>query len=156
MLEPGDAEFDELLELASGAIGPGLLPRQRHRWRELVLDLLGKLGDASTDRRLGLRAHARLSVHILAPLDRAGLHSSTVSAGGISLKLRNPPPKGTRLRLSIDTGLRPAPIETTAEVIWSRPGPDSACGALFVDLMSPDRELLEGIAISELLAAALV
>lgn len=155
MLEPGDEEFDELLDLAERATGNGLLPNQRYRWRELVLDLLGKLGDAKSDRRLGLRAGARLPVHILAPQDRVGLVTSTVSAGGISLRIANPPPVGTRLRLSIDTRLRPAPIIAGAEVIWSRPGPSAAVGALFVDLLSNDRELLEGIAISELLAAAL-
>jgi hypothetical protein len=59
------------------------------------------------------------------------------------------------LRLAIDTRLRPSPVQATVEVVWSRTAPDPAIGALFVDLMAPERELLEGIAVSELLAAAL-
>jgi hypothetical protein len=154
MLEPGDDEFDEILDLAERAIGAGLAPAERNRWRVLSTQLLGKLSEAKAERRTGLRARASLRVHLLAPQERAGLFTSTLSAGGISLRMPDPPPVGTRLRLSIDTQLRP-PILTGADVVWVRPGKDGAVGALFVDLLAPDRELLEGIAITHLLAAAL-
>jgi hypothetical protein len=155
VLEPGDAEFDELLDLAERAIGAGLLPAQRHRWRELVIDLLGKLGEPATDRRLRLRGHPKLPVRFWAPKGRSTLFTTTLSAGGISVETPEPPPVGTRLRLAIDTQLRAAPVLATVEVAWSKPGQDGSFGALFVDLLAPDRELLEGIAISEMLAAAL-
>ena len=155
MLDPGDDEFDEILDLAEHAIGNGLTPPERNRWRELTTQLLGKLSEAKTERRADLRAHASLRVHLLAPEERAGLFTSTLSAGGFSLRLTDPPPIGTRLRLSIDTPIRRLPILAGAEVVWVRPGKDGAVGALFVDLMAPDRELLEGIAITHLLAAAL-
>jgi hypothetical protein len=159
MLEPGDDEFDELLDLAERATGPGLLPGQRNRWRELVTKLLGKLAEAGQERRTGLRASASLPVQLLSPEEHTGLFTSTLSAGGVSLRLPDPLPKGTRVQLSINTGLRPAPILVSAEVVWSQPSPGmgapGSMGVLFLDLFAADRELLEGIAITHLLTAAL-
>src|SRR5437016_12729504 len=109
MVEPGDREFDELIELAQRAVGPGLLPLQHNRWRELVARLLGTSADAR-ERRTGLRAAARLPLALLEPRALAGLFTSTLSSGGFSLRLPEPPPVGTRLKVQIDTQLRPAPI----------------------------------------------
>ncbi len=155
MLEPGDDEFDEILDLAERTLGPGLTPPLRNRWRELVTQLLGKLSEAEVERRSSLRAKASLQIRLLAPVDRAGLFTTTLSAGGLSLRMADPPPKGTRISLAIDTQLRTEPITTGAEIVWTRAGRDGAIGALFVDLLAPDRELIEGIAITHLLAALL-
>jgi hypothetical protein len=154
MLEPGDREFEELLELCQRATGPGLLPLQRNRWRELVASLLGKLTDAKSERRTSPRAKAELSVALTGPAEFRGLFTSTVSAGGLSVRMQPPLPVGTRVTLYIETQHRADPIRAAAEVVWSSAALGQM-GLLFLDLLAPERELLEGIAVSHVLRAAL-
>ena len=152
MLKEGDPEYEDLLELAERAVGPGLTPQQRNQWRGLVGDLLGRLNEASNERRGAIRAQARLDVQLLSPEERAGLFTSTISAGGLSMSMPDPPPIGTRLRVSIDTRARPQPLLATAEIVWVHPAGE--LGAFFVDLVSNDRELLEGVAVKQVLRGA--
>ena len=153
MFLPNDPRFDEILELAAHAKGEGLLDRQRPRWRELVVELLGSIHVASrgtdAERRQALRADVALEVDILEPDELASLATSSVGSGGLSIRIAEVLPVGTPLALSIKLAQRRVPLLVTAQVVWSRPG---ELGAAFVDIFQNDRELLEGLAVAALLA----
>ena len=108
------------------------------------------MNEAKYERRGNLRAKAALFVTLLAPEERAGLITSSVSAGGLSMRIPDPPPLGTRLRMSVDLEVRPEPLIVSAEVVWVS-ADEGMIGALFTDLLVPDREVLEAIAIKHLL-----
>jgi PilZ domain len=150
MFEPGDPRYGEILDLANLATRDKLLDGQRGRWRELVSQLLGSVHakGSPADRRHDLRGPAELEVDILAPDEMASLATSTVSAGGISMRIAEVIPIGTPIDLSIRVNERKVPLLVTAQVVWSRPG---ELGAAFVDLFQNDRELLEGLAVKALL-----
>lgn len=150
MFEPGDPRYAEILDLANLAIRDKLLDGQRARWRELVTELLGSVHTkgSAAERRQDLRGPAELEVDILAPDEMASLATSTVSAGGVSMRIAEVIPVGTAIDLSIKVKERRIPLLVTAQVVWSRPG---ELGAAFVDLFQNDRELLEGLAVKALL-----
>ena len=153
MFVPGDPRFDEILKLASQATGGGLRDQDRPRWRELVTQLLGELIDKGhvPERRRQLRAALELEVDILAPEEVASLATSSIGAGGLALRIKEILPLGTLLELSIKLEQRKVPLFARVQVVYSRPG---EVGAAFVDLFQGDRELLEGIAVTALLARA--
>ncbi|MGZ6125967.1 MAG: PilZ domain-containing protein [Myxococcales bacterium] len=150
MFEPGDPRYEEILDLANLATSDKLLDGQRPRWRELVTQLLGSVQSEGSvaERRQHLRGPAELEVDILAPEEMASLATSTVSAGGLSMRIAEVIPVGTPIDLSIKVPQRRIPLLVTAQVVWSRPGD---LGAAFVDLFQNDRELLEGLAVKALL-----
>jgi hypothetical protein len=150
MFERSDPRHKEILGLAELAVRGQLPDIQRPRWRDLVKQLLGTIhsGSSMADRRRDLRAPAELEVDILAPEEMASLATSTVSAGGLSMRIAEVIPAGTPIDLSIKVPQRKIPLLVTAQVIWSRPG---ELGAAFVDLFQDDRELLEGVAVKALL-----
>jgi hypothetical protein len=153
MFVPGDPRFDEILQLAAQATGAGLRDQDRPRWRELVTLLLGELIDRGhiPERRRQLRAALEVEVDILAPEEVASLATSSIGAGGLALRIKEILPLGTPLDLSIKLEQRKMPLFARAQVVYSRPG---EVGAAFVDLFQGDRELLEGIAVTSLLARA--
>jgi|GEM_PF-1726283 len=155
MFVPTDPRFDELLNLAQDATGGGLKGTSRQRWRELINALLGEQKEQSkmSERRQQLRAAARLEVHLLGPEQMAGLTTTSISPGGISLELRpgEEPPIGTILELSITVAERPVPLLLKAAVVWVA---DGLLGAALIDAYVHDRELLEGITVKALLARA--
>jgi hypothetical protein len=150
MFEPGDPRRAEILDLANQAIKNQLLDGQRPRWRELVTQMLGSIQSEGSvvERRQHLRGPAELEVDILAPDEMASLATSTVSAGGISMRIAEVIPPGTPIDLSIKVPQRRIPLLVTAQVVWSRPG---ELGAAFIGLYQNDRELLEGLAVKSLL-----
>jgi PilZ domain len=151
MLVPGDPRFDEMLQLVNRALGEGLRDQDRPRWRELVGALLGELHDKGRvhERRQYLRAAMEIDVDILAPDEMASLATSTIGAGGLSLRIKEIIPVGTTIELSIKVEQRKVPIFAKAQVVYSREG---ELGAMFVDLYQHDRELLEAIAARAILA----
>ena len=155
MFVPNDPRFDEILQLAQDATGPGLKGTSRMRWRELANALLGQqLRDSTgSERRRHLRAAASLDLHLLAPEVLAGLVTSTIGPGGFSLRLAQASelPMGTILEVSIAVAERPMPLLLKASVVWVR---GDLVGAAFIDAFVNDRELLEGIAVKALLARA--
>jgi hypothetical protein len=153
MFEPGDPRYDEILDLANLATRNLLTDAQRPRWRELVTQLLGSVQSegAVAERRQHLRGPAELDVDILAPDELASLATSTVSAGGLSIRIAEVIPAGTQVDLSISLPQRKIPLLVQGQVIWSRPG---ELGLAFVDLPQNDRELLEGIAVQAVVATA--
>jgi len=151
MIRPGDPRYEEILRLASLAVSDQLVDGQRPRWRELVTQLLGSIESAGgAKRRQDLRGPAELEVDILAPDEMASLATSTVSGGGLSMRIVEVIPIGTPIDLSIKVPQRKVPLLVTAQVVWSRPG---ELGATFVGLVEKDRELLEGLAVKALLDA---
>jgi hypothetical protein len=150
MFDPGDPRHDEILGLANLAVRDQLPDTQRPRWRELVTQLLGNIRSEGgmAERRQSLRAAAELDVDILAPDEMASLATSTVGAGGLSIRIAEVIPTGTQVDLSIKVPQRRIPLLVQGQVIWSRPG---ELGLAFVDLYQNDRELLEGIAVKALL-----
>ena len=153
MFEPGDPRYQEILGLANLAVRGDLADGQRPRWRQLVTQLLGSVQSPGSiaERRHDLRGPAELEVDILAPEEMASLATSTVSAGGVSMRIAEVIPVGTQIDLSIKVPQRRVPLLVTAQVVWSRPG---ELGATFVGLLQNDRELLEGIAVKSLLEAS--
>jgi hypothetical protein len=151
MFVPGDPRFDEILKLAAAAKGEGLKEADRPRWRALVGLLLGELIDRGqhSNRRRVLRAPVELQVDILAPEEIASLTTSSVSSGGLALRIQEIIPIGTQLDLSIKIEDRRMPIFVGAQVIYSRPG---ETGAAFVDLFPAHRELLEATVVTAILA----
>jgi hypothetical protein len=151
MIRPGDPRYEEILRLANLATSDRLVDGQRPRWRELVTQLLGSIeAVGGAQRRHDLRGPAELEVDILAPDEMASLATSTVSGGGLSMRIAEVIPIGTPIDLSIKVPLRKVPLLVTAQVVWSRPG---ELGAAFVGLQENDRELLEGLAVKALLDA---
>jgi PilZ domain len=150
MFDPGDPRRDEIFELANLALSDRLRDGQRPRWRELVAQLLGNIRSEGgmAERRQHLRAPAELDVDILAPDEMISLATSTVGAGGLSIRIAEVIPAGTQMDLSIKVPQRKVPLLVQGQVIWSRPG---ELGLAFVDLYQSDRELLEGIAVKALL-----
>jgi hypothetical protein len=150
MFGPGDPRHDEILDLANLATADMLRDGQRPRWRELVTQLLGRIQSEGglAERRQHLRAPAELEVDILAPDEMASLATSTVGAGGLSIRIAEVIPAGTQVDLSIKVPQRKVPLLVQGQVVWSRPG---ELGLVFVDLYQNDRELLEGIAVKTLL-----
>jgi hypothetical protein len=147
VIEPGDPRHQQLLELADLAVGNGLMDFQRPIWRDLVTQLLGSIRE---ERRKDIRAPLELEVDILAPEEIASLATSSVSAGGLSIRIAEVIPVGTRLDLSIKVEQRPVPLLAKAQVVWSREG---ELGVAFVDLFQNDRELLEALAVKAVLSA---
>lgn len=147
-MQPEEPRREEILALADLAIRGDLGDVQRARWRELVKELLGTVQAGSDERRRDVRAPAELEVDILAPDEMASLATSTVSAGGISMRIAEVIPVGTPIDLSIKLPQRKIPLLVTAQVVWSRPG---ELGAAFVDLFQNDRELLEAVTVKALL-----
>ena len=149
MFEPGDPRYGEILDLATSrratscSTGNGALAGARRR----AAGQRPQQGSAA-ERRQDLRGPAELEVDILAPDEMASLATSTVSAGGISMRIAEVIPIGTPIDLSIKVKERKIPLLVTAQVVWSRPG---ELGAAFVDLFQNDRELLEGLAVKALL-----
>jgi len=150
MFEPGDPRRKEILDLANLATRDMLRDGQRPRWRELVSQLLGNIraGGGGAERRQNLRAAAELEVDILAPDEMASLATSTVGAGGLSIRIAEVIPAGTQVDLSVKLPQRKVPLLVQGQVVWSRPG---ELGLAFIDLFQNDRELLEGIAVKALL-----
>ncbi len=151
MFQPSDPRHVEILELAEHASSEGLLDRQRPRWRELVMELLGSIQPLveGSERRQGLRANVELEVDILAPEELASLATSSIGSGGLAIRIAEVLEIGLQLDLSIKLQGRKVPIFVKAQVVWSKPG---EVGAAFVDLFQNDRELLEGVAVKALLA----
>jgi hypothetical protein len=147
---PGEPPREELLHLASLATRGLLLDGDRARWRELTTQLLGSIREQQTfqPERQDLRAPVELEVDILAPEEMASLATSTIGAGGLSIRVAEVIPKGTRIELSIKLPDRKMPLLVQAQVVWSRPG---ELGAAFVDAYQNDREVLEGLAVQALL-----
>jgi len=148
---PDDPRYQQLLELADLAAGNGLMDFQRPIWRDLVKQLLGSIRDPSpgAERRKDLRAPLELEVDILAPEELASLATSSVGAGGLSIKIAEVIPVGAQLDLSIKVAQRPLPLLARGQVVWSRPG---ELGVAFIDLFQNDRELLEGLAVKAVLS----
>jgi hypothetical protein len=142
---------EQILELAELVTGKGLLDFQRPLWRELVKELLGSVAHGGAERRQHLRAPAELEVDILSPDELASLATSSVGAGGLSIRIDEQIPVGTDLELSIKVEQRKVPLLARARVVWSRP---PEIGVAFIDLIQGDRELLEGIAVKALLSAS--
>jgi hypothetical protein len=153
MFVPGDPRFDEILKLAVQAIAQKLRDQDRPRWRELVMLLLGELIDRGhvPERRRALRAALEVEVDILAPEEVASLATSSIGSGGLAIRIKEILPIGTLLDLSIKLEQRSMPLFARAQVVYSRPG---EVGASFVDLFQSDREMLEGLAVTALLATA--
>ena len=153
MFRPGDPEYEELLHLAGLAARGLLLDGQRARWRELTTQLLGSIREQQTfqPERQHLRADVELEVDILAPDEMASLATSTVGAGGLSIRIAEVIPRGTQVDLSIKLPGRRVPLLAKAQVVWSQPG---AVGLAFVDLYQNDREMLEALAVQALLRPA--
>jgi PilZ domain len=151
MFVPGDPRFDEILKLAGAAKGEGLKEVDRPRWRTLVGLLLGELVDrgSHSNRRRVLRAAVELQVDILAPEEIASLTTSSVSSGGLALRIENVLPIGTHLDLSIKIEDRKMPLFVRAQVVYSKFG---ETGAAFVDLFPAHRELLEATVVTAILA----
>ena len=151
MFTPDDPRYQQLLELADLAAGNGLMDFQRPIWRDLVKQLLGSIRDPSpgAERRKDLRAPLELEVDILAPEELASLATSSVGAGGLSIKIAEVIPVGAQLDLSIKVAQRPLPLLARGQVVWSRPG---ELGVAFIDLFQNDRELLEGLAVKAVLS----
>jgi len=78
----------------------------------------------------------------------ASLATSTVGAGGLSIRIAEVIPAGTQVDLSVKLPQRKVPLLVQGQVVWSRPG---ELGLAFIDLYQNDRELLEGIAVKALL-----
>jgi PilZ domain len=152
MFVPSDPRFDEVLRLSALAVGPGLNDPQRARWRELCAGMLGTLqaaGQQAPERRRVLRAVASLHVDVLSPAALAGpMQTSSVSAGGLSMPVPGPIPRGTIVELSISVRERSQPIKAKGSVVWCA---DGHTGLAFIDLVQNDRELLEAIAVRSLL-----
>ena len=148
MIPPDDPRFQQLLELADLALGNGLMDFQRPVWRDLVTQLLG--GVRESERRKDLRANLELEVDILAPEEIASLATSTVSAGGLSIRIAEEVPAGARLDLSIKLEGRPVPLLAKAQVVWCSGG---EIGVAFVDLFQNEREVLEARAVKAVLTA---
>jgi hypothetical protein len=153
MFVPGDPRFDEILKLAAQARGAGLHDQDRPRWRELVTILLGEMKDRGRahERRERIRAPVELEVDILSPEDVASQTVSSISSGGLALRIQEILPAGMSLELSIKIEERKMPLFARAQVLYSFPG---EVGAAFVDLFQGDRELLEATAVTSLLAKA--
>ena len=151
MFTSDDPRCQQLLELADLAAGNGLMDFQRPIWRDLVTQLLGSIRDPSpgAERRKDLRAPLELEVDILAPEELASLATSSIGAGGLSIKIAEVIPVGAQLDLSIKVAQRPMPLLARGQVVWSRPG---ELGVAFVDLFQNDRELLEGLAVKAVLS----
>jgi PilZ domain-containing protein len=150
VFRPGDPQYEELLHLANLATRDKLLDGQRARWRELTRQLLGSIREQQTftPERQHLRAPVELEVDILAPEEMASLATSTIGAGGISIRIAEEIPIGTQVDLSIKLPGRKVPLLVMGQVVWSYPG---AVGVAFVDLYQNDREHLEGLAVQALL-----
>ena len=151
MFSPDDPRYQQLLELADLAAGNGLMDFQRPIWRDLVKQLLGSIRDPSpgAERRKDLRAPLELEVDILAPDELASLATSSIGAGGLSIKIAEVIPVGAQLDLSIKVAQRPRPLLARGQVVWSQP---CELGVAFVDLFQNDRELLEGLAVKAVLS----
>ena len=151
MFTPDDPRYQQLLELADLAAGNGLMDFQRPIWRDLVKQLLGSIRDPSpgAERRKDLRAPLELEIDILAPEELASLATSSVGAGGLSIKIAEVIPVGAQLDLSIKVAQRPLPLLARGQVVWSQPG---ELGVAFIDLFQNDRELLEGLAVKAVLS----
>ena len=152
MFEPDDPRNQKLIELADLALGGGLMDFQRPQWRELVTQLLGSIRDpfgGASDRRRHVRAPLELEVDILEPEELASLATSSVGAGGLAIRIAEVIPVGTQLDLSIKIEQRKVPLLAKAQVVWSREG---ELGVAFVDLFQNDRELLEALAVKELVS----
>ena len=148
MFPQGDPRLDEILELAEHALGTGLLDRQRPRWRVLVKDLLGSVHERPHEQREDLRAKVAIIVNIVAPAELATLATSSIGAGGLSIRISEEIPAGTPLELSLEVKQRKEPMRVKAQVVWSRPG---EMGAVFTNIFQGDRELLEAVAVRALL-----
>jgi len=151
MFTSDDPRCQQLLELADLAAGNGLMDFQRPIWRDLVTQLLGSIRDPSpgAERRKDLRAPLELEVDILAPDELASLATSSIGAGGLSIKIAEVIPVGAQLDLSIKVAQRPRPLLARGQVVWSQPG---ELGVAFVDLFQNDRELLEALAVKAVLS----
>jgi len=151
MFTSDDPRCQQLLELADLAAGNGLMDFQRPIWRDLVTQLLGSIRDPSpgAERRKDLRAPLELEVDIVAPDELASLATSSIGAGGLSIKIAEVIPVGAQLDLSIKVAQRPRPLLARGQVVWSRPG---ELGVAFVDLFQNDRELLEALAVKAVLS----
>lgn len=116
------------------------------------MQLLGSIRERQTfqPERQDLRAPVELEVDILAPEEMASLATSTVGAGGLSIRIAEVIPGGTQLDLSIKLPERKVPLLVKAQVVWSRPG---ELGAAFVDAYQNDREVLEALAVQALLGS---
>lgn len=148
MFPQGDSRLDEILELAEHALGTGLLDRQRPRWRVLVKELLGSVHERPHEQREDLRAKVAIIVNIVAPAELATLATSSIGAGGLSIRISEEIPAGTPLELSLEVKQRKEPMRVKAQVVWSRPG---EMGAVFTNIFQGDRELLEAVAVRALL-----
>ena len=126
MFEPGDPRYGEILDLANLATRDKLLDGQRARWRELVSELLGSVHSkgSAAERRQDLRGPAELEVDILAPDEMASLATSTVSAGGISMRIAEVIPIGTPIE-SLDQGEEAGRSPCWSRRRWSGAGPES-------------------------------
>jgi hypothetical protein len=147
VFKPDDPRRDQILELADLAAGNGLMDFQRPVWRDLVTQLLGSIRDPFAERRHHLRASVELEVDILAPDELASLATSSIGAGGLSIRIAEVIPIGTQLDLSIRLEQRKMPMLAKGQVVWSLEG---ELGVAFVDLFQNDRELLEGLTVKKL------
>ena len=157
MFVPSDPRFDEVRHLAQLAVGPGFTDPQRARWRALCTGMLGTLqaaGQQQPERRQVLRAVASLQIDVLKPEELRGTRlTSSISAGGLSLEVRELPPLGTIVVFSIAVPEREWPIKARCAVAWARV---DQVGLAFIDLIQSDRELLEAIAVRALLVYAVL
>ncbi|HTO99680.1 MAG TPA: PilZ domain-containing protein [Myxococcales bacterium] len=155
MVDIDRESFAEIMDLSRKALGPGLAAPERERWRALtsqVLELLSNISPSGSERRRYLRAAAGLTVEVLAPAKIGGLVTSSVSGGGLSMQMADPPDVGTALTLSIVVSQRPQPIPASASVVWRRPPPSGEVGAVFTEIDERDRDLLEATVIERLSA----
>jgi len=122
MFEPGDPRHDEILDspTAQPQIScPTASAPAGASW-------CGSCWDHPVRRRHGRAApgparSGRAGGGLLAPEEMASLATSTVSAGGLSIRIAEVIPAGTQVDLSIRVPQRKVPLLVQAQVIWSRP-----------------------------------
>jgi PilZ domain-containing protein len=155
MVDIDRESFAEILDLSQKALGAGLDQAERDRWRALtvqVLELLSNISPTGSERRRYLRAAAGLTVEVISPVEVRGLVTSSISGGGLSMQMADPPLAGTSLVLSIVVSNRPEPIPATASVVWRKPPPAGEIGAVFTQIEDRDRDLLEATVMQRLSA----
>lgn len=112
--------------------------------------MLSNISPGGSERRRHLRAAAALTVEVLSPMEVRGLVASSISGGGLSMPIEQPPDVGTVMKLSIRSSRRVAPILATAQVVWRHQSPAGALGVAFTEIDERDRDMLEATVIQQL------
>jgi hypothetical protein len=145
--------YAELIALSEKALASGLAGADRERWRFLtaeVLEIIRCISPAGSDRRRHLRAVAALTVEVHLPVEASGLVTSSVSGGGLAMRMPEPPDLGTRMVMSIHLPDRPEPVRATASVVWRKDEPAAEAGLSFTEIDENDRDLIEATVVRQL------